>query len=209
MHALLMVLGIALVIFGAVVLIRYSDRPGGTLKLLGMEVTSKGAGLPLIALGIACIALVVTRPATTEPEPDPPIVDLPTGTPACLASFLESVPAERIVTVEAGMRDMSIVSPPEPLDTPVALVLTDGGATVGAVRIRLVRGTDASSHLFKVEEAVGADCQPARLSNASRPGDPRNLPNWDVLRLRLGAADYDLRLGAEEQLRVGYFTRAS
>ena len=36
----LALLGVVLIAFGAVVLLRYSDRPGGTLKWRGAEVTS-------------------------------------------------------------------------------------------------------------------------------------------------------------------------
>ena len=220
MSSLLLVLGVGLVIFGAVVLIRYSDRPGGSLKWLGMEISSKGAGLPLIALGIASIAFTVTRPSTPEPDaparsaadtagpPVLPATDAPGDVPACLAAVGGALPAERVVTVEAGMQSLAVVSPPQPLDLPVALLLTENGAAVGAVRLRLYRGSDSSSHLFKVEEALAADCRPARLRNESRGGDPRNLTNWDVLRLRLGAHDYDLRVGAEQRLEAG-FSRAS
>ncbi len=55
MQLVLTVLGILLVGAGLLVLIRYSKAPGGTVKFLGLEVSSGGAGLPLIALGIGCV----------------------------------------------------------------------------------------------------------------------------------------------------------
>jgi hypothetical protein len=225
MTPLLLALGVGLVLFGAIVLIRYSDRPGGTLKWLGLEVSSKGAGLPLIALGIAALALTTTRGSKPEadgaPSPSagtsagapvaiPPAENAAAATaPACVATLMGSVAAERRTTVEVGMRDLDVVSPPQPLDLPFALALTENGSPVGAIRLRLYRGSDAGSHLFKVEAAVDAACRQAALSNASRGGDPRSLPNWDTLRLRLGQHDYSLRIGAEEQIRVGSFSRAS
>src|SRR5206468_4767386 len=50
---LLVGIGLALVAFGALILLRFPDRPGGRLRLAGMEVSSVGAGLPLVALGVA------------------------------------------------------------------------------------------------------------------------------------------------------------
>ena len=217
MSSLLLVLGVGLVVFGAIVLIRYSDRPGGTLKWMGVEISSKGAGLPLIALGVASIAFGATRPAVQVDGAEAPakreagtvLVDSGGAIPGCLGAVTSGVAAERVATVEVGMSSLAVVSPPQPLDLPVALLLTENGAPIGAVRLRVYRGSDASSNLIKVEEALGADCQPAALRNASRGGDPRNLVNWDTLRLRLGGVDYDLRLGAEQQVEVGTFTRAS
>ena len=42
----LLVLGLALVAFGALVLLRFPDRPGGEVRLMGLRVSSIGAGLP-------------------------------------------------------------------------------------------------------------------------------------------------------------------
>jgi hypothetical protein len=223
MPSLLLAIGVGLILFGAVVLLRYSDRPGGTFRGLGMEISSKGAGLPLIALGIGFIAFTVVRPSrpgggTTDPPTDPPGAPIDSVPPmivdsvavaGCLATFVGASPADRVTKVEVGMRDVYVVSPPQPLDPPFTLVLTENGAPVGALRLRLYRGTNASSHLFKVEAAVDAACRPAATANATSGRDPRSLVNWDTLRLRLGAHDYHLRMGAEEQIQVGSFSRAS
>lgn len=53
----LLIVGVALVVFGAFVLIRMPHRPGGTIKTRWFEVSSVGAGLPLIVLGVAAITL--------------------------------------------------------------------------------------------------------------------------------------------------------
>ncbi len=42
-------------------LLRFPDRPGGELRFLGLMVNSKGAGLPLIALGAVIVVLAATR----------------------------------------------------------------------------------------------------------------------------------------------------
>jgi hypothetical protein len=68
----LVVLGVLTLVFGAFVLLRFPDRPGGTIKFQGTEVSSKGAGLPLMVLGGALVvaAILTYRPgdstATTE-----------------------------------------------------------------------------------------------------------------------------------------------
>jgi hypothetical protein len=63
MHILIGVLGVVVAVFGIVVTIRYHDRPGGTLRWLGMELSSTGAGLPLVALGVlSLIAATILAP---------------------------------------------------------------------------------------------------------------------------------------------------
>jgi hypothetical protein len=54
-----LIVGMALVAFGAFVLIRMPLRPGGTIKTKWFEVSSVGAGLPLIVLGVA--AIIISR----------------------------------------------------------------------------------------------------------------------------------------------------
>jgi hypothetical protein len=56
----LVVVGVALVVFGALVLLRFPDRPGGRLAWHGVEVSSVGAGLPLIVLGVVAIVVGAT-----------------------------------------------------------------------------------------------------------------------------------------------------
>jgi hypothetical protein len=65
MYILIAALGVAIAAFGIVVLIRYHDRPGGTLKWLGLEISSAGAGLPLVAIGV----LSVIAATTFAPDP--------------------------------------------------------------------------------------------------------------------------------------------
>jgi hypothetical protein len=66
---LLAAVGAGVVILGAVVLILMPNRPGGTISWAGVQVNSAGAGLPLIVVGIAAIAVAVSRTgATGSPE---------------------------------------------------------------------------------------------------------------------------------------------
>jgi branched-chain amino acid transport system substrate-binding protein len=61
---LLAVVGVALVVFGALVTLKFPDRPGGDLRILGIEVRSPAAGLPLIVLGVAAIGMAASRAET-------------------------------------------------------------------------------------------------------------------------------------------------
>jgi hypothetical protein len=55
-RVLLALLGVALVVFGSLVLLKWPDRPGGKIEFKGLIVDSKGAGLPIIALGVIAVA---------------------------------------------------------------------------------------------------------------------------------------------------------
>lgn len=57
MQSILVVVGIAVAVLGAFVLLRFPNRPGGRIAWQGLEVSSVGAGLPLIVVGIAAIAI--------------------------------------------------------------------------------------------------------------------------------------------------------
>lgn len=58
MLLLVATLGLVVAGFGGLVLLRFPDRPGGQVRLLGIEVSSVGAGLPLIVFGVAITVAV-------------------------------------------------------------------------------------------------------------------------------------------------------
>jgi hypothetical protein len=213
----LAVMGAALIIFGAIVLVKFSDRPGGSIKALGAEVSSAGAGLPLIALGVGCIGWAATHWPQSVPSPSGEPTGLATSaavvpaTPrdtGCVAALLAPA-AGRVDTVETGMQGVEVVGAHERLDLPFAIVLTDNGQPVGIIRARLYRANNASADLYKVEEAVDARCAPVTsMANGSRGGNPKELINWDTLRITLGAHKYDIRIGGEGNISVAV-TRAA
>lgn len=229
MGYVLIAVGIALIVFGGVVLLRYSDRPGATVKWLGtMEMSSAGAGLPLIGLGVVCLVLaIVPNPirgssdtskdaadetAVEEVEPSADTSVRPgvarTVVDACFAPVIGSLPEDRVGRVEVGMREMDVIRPDQSRDEPFGVILTENGEGIGAIRFRRYAGSNSSEDLYKVEAIVDSSCQPvSRLRNVSRGGDPRALVNWDVLGMRLGDHEYQLRIGGETGIGVGPFTR--
>jgi hypothetical protein len=66
------VLGGVLAVCGLLLLIRYPDRSGGVVKLLGLEVSSTGAGLPLSVLGAALVAAALAAQGR-ERDHNPPV----------------------------------------------------------------------------------------------------------------------------------------
>ena len=59
--AVLIITGAAIGVFGAVVLIKFPDRPGGRIAWRGLEISSTGAGLPLVVIGVGCLLLAALR----------------------------------------------------------------------------------------------------------------------------------------------------
>ena len=192
--------GIALVIFGAIVLIVLPKRPGAKIAWHGFEVSSTGAGLPLIFLGLVSVL------TTTGSVPLPiqlPGVSVPGRIgeggaqgklgvlSACFAQALGAIPVDRVSQMEAGANDVSLIGPQQSKQEQFAVQLTDGGRPVGLV----VLGFFLGNELFKVEQAIDQDCRLASHQNASRGGDPDALQNWDSLRIELGGRVYELRPG--------------
>ncbi|MEP7001872.1 MAG: hypothetical protein ABI969_15400 [bacterium] len=217
----LLALGVALIAFGAVVLLRYPDRPGGTLKGFGAEVTSKGAGLPLIALGVGCIGYAAVHFQQQNLLQSAKNTTIDTGATggtssvtrqvndtSCLSTLLSGIPRDRIDSVEVGVRDLEIIGSHQKLDSAFALVLTENGKRIGALRLRLYPAKTSSSHLYKIEQAVDASCANVeQMRNTSVGGNPRELMNWNTMRATLGAHEYDLRIGGEGSINVSHFTR--
>jgi hypothetical protein len=221
----LIIVGMALIAFGAFVLVRHADRPGGSLKWLGLELSSTGAGLPVIALGIGCIVFAATLGRGGErTEPQDPVtarVDQKSGKGAAsstavpqgctnLDAFLAPLPADRIGVVEAGMRNVHVIGAHQPLDQPFAIVFTDGGQRIGAARVRLFRAAARNQDLYRVEVVVDAACRVVTdVRNMTRGGNPRELINWDTARIRLGEHQYEVRVGGEGSVVVDHFTRVA
>lgn len=215
-----MVVGVALTAFGALVLLRFPDRPGGKMVFRGVEVSSAGAGLPLIVLGVATVALgftvdggdddspsaVVSSDGTTTSstgEASPAPTSPPTGTPpsGCFAEHFASLPPDRVSRLEDGADDIDVIVASQPKEQPFGVVLTKLDQPIGAVTARFFR----ASGIFRVLSVVDAECRAVEDFSTSDSPDKHVVQNWNGLRMRLGAASYLLTLGGrDESIRLDF-----
>lgn len=204
---LLASVGVALVAIGALVLLRFPDRPGGKVRLLGLEVSSIGAGLPLVALGVLSVVLASgqqgggTQTATSAATSGgggqvggPP----PANTPACVTGFFDARPVVargRRRALPAEVNDVEVLSAAEPKRQEFGLVLTDGGRIVGAAKMAY----DIGARQFRFDRLVDRGCHNAGWTSPDQPGpNPSTVNNYTTLPLTLGDAQYTLHLKAAD-----------
>jgi hypothetical protein len=213
----LLIAGVALVVFGAFVLLRFPDRPGGAISWHGIEVSSVGGGLPLIVLGVVAIAIASFRGPGGPIGPDGPngangpggdsqdsTTQEPSGggSAACFDQYFVNVPNDRIATLEEGAQDVDVIGPSQPKEGTVGIRLDALGNPIGALRFEFF---PRSGDVFKIETVVDARCRETQdFLNTSRPSDPRTLQNFDTLRLQLGGSFYELRFGGGSTIRLNF-----
>ncbi|WFB11267.1 hypothetical protein LRS74_32695 [Streptomyces sp. LX-29] len=194
--------GVALLVFGALVLLRFPDKPGGTIQATfggqGIQVSSLGAGLPIMVIGATLLVLAVFTPVSDRRGPSPegggsPSLVGPSGSRVCPDRLLEDVEEQRVSTVEEGVIDQTVLGPDQSLSGVFGIRLNDDGTPVGAIRLRF----SPDSQVFKVGAVADATCTRVEdFANDTRGGDKHVLQNWDSLRLRLDGRSFVLRLGA-------------
>jgi hypothetical protein len=205
----LIVLGGAVVALGALVLLVFPERPGGVIRFRDAEVSSRGAGLPLVAIGAAVsIAAAVVGPAA-EADGDGSAGSEPSGVTGLAAAPQNSctkalfarqpaVPGPRIRSVELDARDRRVMSPGERQETEFGLVFSDtlSSATprvLGAMKLFHRPGVG-----FHVTELVDDRCHPTPVSTAADPGvpAPAALGGYVWLVFDLGGQPYTLLLNS-------------
>jgi hypothetical protein len=212
----LVAVGLAVAVFGALVLLRFPDRPGGKIAWQGFEVSSVGAGLPLIALAVGLPAFATVRGDGGEGESPPPAeASSPTtttstsGTAAdggdCTAAFLADIPAERKETLATGANDRDVISGTEELRGPIGLRLTERGTPVGAVRVEF----DPDGPTFYVDKVVDASCteltpEAWKSSAGDVDGDEMTWNQYEVVCLDLGPQTYVLETGGDVRVRFDF-----
>ena len=187
----LLLVGVVLIVFGGFVLLRRPSAAGGKIEFGGMKVSSTGAGLPLIALGLAAVAIAAGD--ATDRLPFSEVVAGGTGGASSGGCFSE-VPPERSASFEAGVGDQDVIGSMQPIDEPFVLHLTSDAEPLAELKMRYF----PDSELFKILGAVTANCDPIEeLENESRGGDPRTLENWDTLEFRIDGRAFVVRVGAD------------
>lgn len=157
-------------------------------------------GIAAVVGAIATLAALFIEDAGTgsgvrddSPAGETKAVSSPGGV-GCLGRYFDGIPRERIATVEAGVIDLDVIAANQPKSGTVGFRLTDNNRTIGAMRVAF----SPTSEIFKIESVVGERCETIEeYSNTTRAGDKHVLQNYDTLRLALGGAYYDLRLGGD------------
>ena len=205
MLALLIVLGVALVALGALLLLWFPDRPGGEVRLLGLQVSSIGAGLPLVALGVLVSVVGATSAGGAEQSTSTQSSDgggsgglvsgpPPDDAPACLAAFFGAKPTvsvRRQRTLPVGAEDVEVLAAEESKQLEFGLVLTSGDRVLGAAKLSY----DDPTRRFRIAGIVEPDCAPARWTASDVPGpNPSSVGQYSNLRTVLGSDTYMIEL---------------
>jgi hypothetical protein len=211
MVVLLAAVGVVLVALGALILLRFPDRPGGSVGFLGMEVSSIGAGLPVIALGLLAVVLAVDQqregsrtPSTTNRTATAAAPSEQPGVPRCMAEFFDASPEVAVERRKYLPRrqgdDIDVLKPGEPKDTEFGLILKDQGRAVGAVKMRY----DADAEEFPLHGIVDAACKPVPWTT-EQDESAQNPPVAflsDDIRFTLGETRYNINLDQGEPITV-------
>ncbi|HEV2881965.1 MAG TPA: hypothetical protein VGX24_11860 [Pyrinomonadaceae bacterium] len=218
-------LGVALVLFGGWLLVKMPERPGGKLALGKVEVSSAGAGLPLVVLGVVCVVLsasgdlrgMIGLPPDKTPTPTPTTSPTPTATatppaspsPAsgdCLQQYVAAIPTDLVASVEERALNVRIIEPAPAAGEAFVIKFTEERAPLGAIKLSLYENN--GKYIFKITSVVDAACQPAsyRVIGA---GDQRTLHDWDTIRINFGGIAYEARIGYRTGIELNYFKRAS
>jgi hypothetical protein len=198
---ILLVVGVGVVVLGALVLLLFPNRPGGKIAWQGVEVSSIGVGLPLIVVGLAAIAIssggVIGGDGGGGASEDQTIATL-----KCPDDLTKSLPPQRVATVESGANAQIIAGPTMSKTEPFGLRLTDGGRTVGAMTARFV----PASGVFKVQSFVDVNCNVGQVQNLAQPGQgPLSaIPTWSDVRIDLLGRLYRFNLGSGDDIRVNF-----
>lgn len=205
----LLVIGVGVVALGAFVLLLFPDRPGGKIAWQGAEVSSIGAGLPLIVVGIAAIAISGSGAIGDDggglfggsDGGGGDSRDQTTAALECPDDLSASVPPERVASVELGANAQIVAGLTASKTEPFGLRLTDGGETVGAITARFF----PASGVFRIQSFVDADCDAMEVVSLV-PGEGRldAVPEHSDVRIDLMDRAYVLNFGGGKDIRVNF-----
>jgi hypothetical protein len=215
MVALLVGLGIGLVVVGVVVLLRFPDRPGGVVRLRGLEVGSKGAGLPLIVVGAVLATVAVVIGGAREPHSVAPSTDSPGsgGSPEvrgldapprsdCTDGFFVREPQvepARIRSAELDAVDRRVLGTGERQDLEFGLVFSDTLSSTTPVVLGAMKLAWRSGTGFRVSGVIDEQgCREVGVALDSSPGvpAPAALGDYVWVTFRLGDEPYVLLLNS-------------
>ena len=185
--------------------------------MLGLEVSSVGAGLPLIALGVLVVALAVSQERGRD-QPAAPQGAAVRGqqriigaapTPACITEFFVRPPvvaSHRRRVLLAEVEDVVVLKRAEPKREEFGLVLVEQSNVIGAVKMSY----DIDTQRFRIDGLIDARCRRADWTAPAMPGsNPSIVNNYTAPRLMLGDREYVLGLKAADfvELELHRFER--
>jgi hypothetical protein len=176
----------------------------------GIEISSKGAGLPLIFLGIVCIVISnICIPEGWDGRYGDNQTILNGQTPIDSEDYFEQhfhgIQKDRVATLEEGAEGVQLIGPHQSKDEAIAIKFTENNQPIGAIKFYFY----SNNNMFKVETVVDSKCQPIEeYSNVDR-GDKHVLQNWDRLQIRFGDHAYALRLGYNAGIINALYRRVS
>jgi hypothetical protein len=191
---ILVIVGVAIVVLGAFILLLFPDRPGGKVGWQGAEVSSLGAGLPLIVVGIAAIA--IGGNGVIGGGDDGGTLDGEGGSGGSGAGTgigLEcpDLPQARVVDVPQGAHELTVAGPVESKTEPFSLRFIDDNHTVGVLTARKL-----PSDVFQVQSFVDADCPTSKIEGEPGAAALDAITNWrNVTIPELMGRSYVLNLG--------------
>ena len=201
---ILAIVGVAIVVLGAFILLLFPDRPGGKIGWQGAEVSSIGAGLPLIVVGIAAIA--IGGNGVIGGGDDGGTLDGEGGSGGSAAGTgLEldcpDLPQARVVDVPQGAHELTVAGPVESKTEPFSLRFIDDNQTVGVLTARKL-----PSDVFQVQSFVDADCQTSAIEGEPGAAALDAIPGWGNVTIpELMGRSYVLTLGYTGSDIVVYF----
>ncbi len=180
----------------------------GILTAIAAVITAVG-GL-LVALHTAGLIGAGSTPApapvansvpnvVAQPTLSGPPADVGTTSAGCFEQYFQGIAGDRIYPVETGAQDLELIRPDQSIAEPIGIRFTDFGQTIGAIKFQYF----ASNQVFKLFSVVDAGCAAIQdYSNVTRGGVQNILQNFDTLQMRLGNANYQLRLEYDGSLTV-------
>jgi hypothetical protein len=192
---ILVIVGVAIVVLGAFILLLFPDRPGGKIAWQGAEVSSIGAGLPLIVVGIAAIAIAGGGAIRGARDGG---ADLggeggTGGSAADTGIGLEcpDLPQARVVDVPQGANALVVAGPAESKSEPFVLRFIDDNRTVGVLTARKL-----PSDVFQIQSFIDGDCQTSEIKGEPGAAALDAITNWrNVTIPDLMGRSYVLNLG--------------
>jgi hypothetical protein len=199
----LLFVGVGVVVLGGLVLLLFPDRPGGKIAWQGVEVSSLGAGLPLIVVGIVAIALASGGAAGGDG--DDPVLEASTNgmtasTGRTTSAFdCPGLPKENVVNVPQGEAYALVAGSAEPKAAePFVLHFIDDGQTVGALA-----ASWTESGVFLIHRFVDAECRDSEVVSLPGRAPLDALPNaTNVLIPDLMGRSYTLVVNSSAEIRA-------